>query len=238
MSVKYVDKDDVVYTVEKFPNPEPDAPDDNDYYAAVIYDEDGVPLSEIEEVVKSENQAEVEDALLRYAQENGLIPLAVKNIIADPKRIFQGTEVPEAPDFIKLKAEEFQKKAVDYFDMKRQSEKLEVEKTEKVKELKTRYDSQISDLHDAMENLEPIMRTGFEKITCIASWERDPESESMILIRKDTGKPLKIRPMTADELHPEVFDNQNEEPCNEEPESENTEGNQEQGEEKVQGINN
>lgn len=205
-SVKYVDKKGFVYGVNMIEMGE----EEKESYAVFKSNEKLNVV--VDDIDFSDCIEDVEESLILYAQENGLIPLAVEEIISDPKRIFQGIEVENAPDFVKLSDDDFKEKAIEYFDMKRQSEILEVQKTEKVKELKTKYDSQINDLIEAMADLEPVMRTGLEKITCIASWERDAEAECMILVRKDTGKPLRVRPMTAEEKEqPEVFDKQEQE---------------------------
>jgi len=147
-----------------------------------------------------------EKNMLNYANENGLIPVVVCCINTDSILTFQGN-VLNAKDCIELDADQLKEKVVQYFDLKKEVESLDDEEKIEVKKLKEQYSDHIASLTVLMQEIEPVVSTGFESVECSASWERDAAAEKMILVRRDNLKTLQIRPMEGDELHPDMFDN-------------------------------
>lgn len=112
--------------------------------------------------------------------------------------MFQG-EIEEKPDFIKMSAEDFRESVNNYFTLIEEIDGLERERKNEIERIKEEYRDKISAKKNDMKDIEPCVKSGFKKEMVGASWERDVYTEMMILIRRDTLKPLLIREMTPDE---------------------------------------
>lgn len=186
-------------------------------YTAYQCEEDGVTgyrqgieevegYTEIDKSVFTTEPLNAEKYMLNYANDNNLIPASIKRIVDDPKLTFQG-EIVEAKDYKKLSADDLQERIQEYIALKDEAEEMADSLTAELKRVKEEYARDIGHNEKKMQELEPIFRSGCEAETCEASWERDAAAEKMILVRRDNLRILQIREMTADEKHPDIFDN-------------------------------
>jgi hypothetical protein len=182
--MKFIDKTGTIYRVEK----------DNDKFVAMKEDDKDINL--IREIEEHEQQSVVEAELFNYAKENFLIPAFAAEIRDSASLVFQG-EVFQDKDAIKLTSDEIVENVQHYFKMKKSIDELTAERDEKIKEEKEYYKKHIDNRKKEMDRIEPIVRTGLEAVEVDVSWERDVESEMMVLIRRDTLKAIKCRPMTG-----------------------------------------
>jgi hypothetical protein len=185
--MKFIDKKGAVYSVIP----------DNDFFIAIKENENDINL--IKEIDAHEQKTVVEAELFNYAKENFLIPAFAAEIRDSTSLVFQG-EVFQDKDAIKLTSDEIVEKVQQYFELKKNIDELVSERDAELKDIKKDYNDKIADREDTMSSLEPIVLTGLEAVEVDVSWERDVESEMMVLIRRDTLKAIKCRPMTVDGL--------------------------------------
>lgn len=155
----------------------------------------------------ADTHEDAEGHMLAFSHSIGAVPLSMKELKEDKDRIFQG-EVIEAPNFVKMDRDECLYKTNEYFAARDDIRFLERERDTKIKDLKEDYAKEIKKLKGVMEDLEPINRNGCKKEMVNASWERDPDTEKMFLIKIDDLKLLKFKDMTPEELNPDMFDKQ------------------------------
>lgn len=149
----------------------------------------GVPSSTDKEALEVE--------LRNYASKNELKLWIVAEIEAG-NRVLQGVPVIEN-DFIKLSSEELITEMKDYFDCEKQIDATKAETKRAIDEIKANADLVIDEIEDRMDYHKQCALTGIRKTEVECSWERDIETGTMYLIRRDNLKVLQMRQMTEEE---------------------------------------
>lgn len=183
-----------------------------------------VGTTPIDDAPLSMSELSMNEKIVELAIENEWAPCVVADKIGDKAvPTFQG-EVQKNTAYKRLSTKEVCEKAKLFVTLQKEIKLLEIELKEELKNLKEDYAAQINEKEEWQKNLEPILDLGLEEIPCEASWERDPENELMVLVRRDTEKPIfiKYREMTPEEKQKnDLFDSSANEETPEIPEEGN-----------------
>lgn len=209
-SINYHDKSNNVYTVKAHvqkESTEDRASVTNGYMTYVKNTKSKKGWRELEDskLPFTSDLQQAKTDLMNYAKEHMFRCECAVNIDKDPKRILQGKTI-QSTDFKALTPTELWNRTEKFLQADQEINRLEADKKLKIDRMKLEYNEKIEEKQKVIDAIKPVLNRRAEEIKVASSWERNPESEEMVLLRHKDMIVMKFRDMTADEKEPNVFD--------------------------------